>query len=150
MPFSFRQRSTGEPAGLWMFEIRAKPTSENKALKALAQNSTKFHQNERRFALVMYPSAIIEFFAAQHVRMALKKSPVWEEGVINKVHVQYDKAITFFQVPGHSIQVPMLAQGMVPSQLFKYELVPFDGFDKDGTELKKSGKQEKKKDGGKK
>ena len=149
MPFSFRQTSTDKPTDGWfMVELRANIASENAAVNALAQNSKKLKQNQRRFALFMYSGPVMEWMSAQHVRMALKASPVWEAGVINKVHVNWDKRLRWAKIEGRETAVPIPAPGMVPSDMYTYDRVPFDGFNVDGTEVSKSGKQEKKKPAG--
>ena len=130
-----------------MVELRANSASKDGALKSLALHSTKFNPNRRRFALIMYSGPAMVWMGAQHVRMALKKSPVWEEGVINKVHVDYDHRVTFHPHPVTHEKVPWLAAGMLPSDMYEYTSVPFDGFNVDGTEVSKPGKQEKKKKG---
>ena len=128
-----------------MVELRANKASKDGALRALALNSTKFNGNQRRFALIMYSPHAMTWLGAQHVRMALKASPVWKEGVINKVLVDYDPLVRFYPHPDTKVIVPFLPNDMLPSELYTYTPVPFDGFNVDGTEIsKKSGKQEKK------
>lgn len=149
-PFSIRQDSDDAPTEvLFMVELRANPASKHPALRALALNSTKVPQNQKRFAFLMYSPRVMEWMSAHHVRTALKAGPVWGEGVINKVLVDYDPRVEFVKTPYRQAPMPFPAPGMLPSQMFTYTPVAFKGFNVDGTKVPKHEK-EKKKDAGKK
>ena len=143
MLISFCQLSKdAATAGWFIIELRANPKSEHKAIKAVARSSTKFNQNQRRFALIMLTGHVLQWLHPQHMKMALKASPVWKKEVINKVHVVFDEdSIRWEAAEYGQTRRPKLRDGKEVGDMFKYIPVPFDGFNVDGTELSK---QEKK------
>lgn len=70
-----------------MFEIRTKKTSNNPSIRIMAENSKNLQQNQKRLALLLIDNDVPPAIHADNIRMAFQASPVWEKGVINKVHV---------------------------------------------------------------
>lgn len=126
-----------------MIELRANPDSDNRAIEMLAKHSKKYKQNEKRFALIMFPPEVLQWIDTEHIKLALKASPVWDNKVINKVHVSFnEQAIIWRPLPGHAhLHYPEPRMPMLRSQMYNYLPVPFDGFKVDGTELSKSEKK---------
>ncbi len=129
-----------------MFEIRTKKSSNNSSLRMMAQNSKYLPQNQKRLALLLIDKEVPPAFQADHIRMAFREGQVWEEGVINKVHVSWVQDIEEWvedpDADGVAHWVPRLpADWPANKPPLVFKKIPFERFNDDGTKLSGPGKK---------
>ena len=116
-----------------MIEIRANKQSSIPALQKMATSSHKLAQNQKRFAFLLIEGLALPGLKGEDVKAAFRASPNWEAGVINKVHVRHNPQLPI--VNGQA-RFDLLPRGLPK---FEIEMIPFAGFNVDGT--KTTGKQ---------
>ena len=120
-----------------MFELRVNKDAHLSGLSRAARSSQKLPQNQRRLAFLLVDGIVVSSLKADDVRTAFRACPIWEAGVINKVHVK--------KHPEVKISGGRLAPLPPDHPVFVLDKIPFEGYNLDGTEITgKQAKQQKK------
>lgn len=117
-----------------MIETRISGATKDKQLKRLLQTSASVSRDPTRLAFVLVPKSLDGHCMGQHVRQALRESPVEGKSVVNKVHVQWAPTVKLEDGK------PRFNPGSTP---FIFEKIAFEGYNVDGTIAARKGKGKK-------
>lgn len=145
-PYLLPQLSKDEPKDCYLLEVRASPTTKVSALAAMASKSKSksLDPNQKRLAFILIDQECAKYMEEdKYVKEAILAGPITEKGVINKVHVVFhSKHVRVINGVPNFQPVP---EGAPPLPRFEYKLIPFPGYNVDGTLAAKSGQQQGKK-----